>query len=393
MRYAPFVQRVAGEGAEAWNIHMAAEARVAKGEDILVLTIGDSDFPTPTSVAEAAKAAIDAGRTKYMAMQGEPALRRIIAARHERLTGVPTRPGQVVVTPGAQTALLGAGLCLYGTGDEVIAPEPMYATYPATLRAGGASLVTVPSPPETGFHPNPDAIAAAVTERTRAIVLTTPNNPTGAVFSREELEAITEICLRHDLWVISDEVYETLCYGRPHVCPASLPGMAERTVVLGSLSKSHAMAGWRLGWTIAPGDLPLHICRFAMCNTFGVPGFVQDAAIEALTSLPDAIPEMHAAYQDRAARLVARLDQVPGLTCRHPEGGMFAMIDIRALGISAYAFAESLLSERNVAVLPADGFGPSAAGHIRVNLGTPDAVFDEALTRIAAHATRAAAAE
>ena len=217
MRYSPLVQRIAGRGAAAWDTHTEARRREAEGEDIIFLTVGDPDQDPPKAVIEAAIGALRAGRTGYSAIIGFPALREAIAARVARRTGRPCGPDNVAVVPGAQGGLYCAVQCLAGPGDEIIVPEPIYATYEGVVGASGASLVTVPLRPETGFHPDLDALAAAVTPRTSAIWINSPHNPTGAVFAADEIAAIAALCRRHDLWLLSDEVYEDLAFARPHI--------------------------------------------------------------------------------------------------------------------------------------------------------------------------------
>jgi arginine:pyruvate transaminase len=388
MRYASRTQWSGGNPAtaSAWDTHQVAVEMMERGEKAILLTVGDTDFDTPKNVVAAANDSLRQGRTHYTGSAGEFSLRDAIARRHSATRGQPVSADQVVVTIGAQNALLTAAFCIVEAGDEVIVPEPMYTTYPGTIALAGAHVVSVASPAEKRFHPQIDLIAAAITPRTKAIFLATPNNPTGAVYTAEELRGIAILCQKHDLWLVSDEVYGDLIYEGIHVSPASLPGMAERTITIGSLSKSHAMAGWRLGWMVAPRELTGHAERLTGYITYGIPTFVQDAAIVALETAPHGVPEMKAAYLERRRRFCDRLDQIPGMTCHRPEGGMFVMLDIRATGLSAYDFAMGLVREQAVAVLPADGFGPSAAGYLRINLGAPDHDLDEAATRISSFA-------
>lgn len=384
--FSSFVERIGGEGAAAWTIHYRALERQRRGEDVILLSVGEPDFDTPAPVVEAAVASLRRGRTHYGDIVGEPALREAVARFHEETVGQAVDPDQVVVMAGAQCALFAAALCLLDAGEEVIVPEPMYVTYEAVVGASGARLVRIPLRAEHGFQLDPADLAAAVTSRTRALLLNTPHNPTGAVLPRATLEAVAEICRRQDLWLISDEVYARLAYDRPHVSPAGLPGMAERTVVVNSLSKSHAMTGWRLGWAVAPAPLVPHLANLALCMLYGCPPFVQDAAVTALSLEAGALEGMRVAYDRRRCLVRDALAGLPGLVCRMPEGGMFAMIDVRGTGLSAYAFADGLLERQAVAALAGEAFGPSAAGHIRMSLGLPDALLAEACRRIAAHA-------
>ena len=319
MRYATRVDGLGGAEAAAWDIHNEAVERRARGEDVILLSIGDPDFATPAAIVDAAKRSLDQGRTHYAALVGQPALRAAIAASHEQLSGQRVDPSQVVVLAGAQSALFTACQCLLEPGDAVLVPEPMYVTYPATIAAAGADLVRVPLLAESGFHLDLANLAAAVTPTTRAILLNSPHNPTGAVMTRHELEAVAELCRLHDLWLISDEVYATLQYEGDHVAPSSLPGMAERTVTISSLSKSHAMTGWRIGWLIGPPELARHAANLSLCMLYGSPGFIQDAATVALTvDLPE-VAMMRERFRRRRDAVCRRLAGLPGLACARTE--------------------------------------------------------------------------
>ena len=382
MRYAPIVERTAGQGSRAWEIHDRAQKMKDAGRDIIFLSIGDPDFDTPPPIVDALVESLARGRTHYTAMSGILPLREAIAARHRELTGHKVDAGAVVVTAGAQCGLFSAMLCLAGPGDEVIVPEPMYVTYEAVVGVTAARLVQVPLRGENGFHLDPDDLAAAVTPRSRVILLNFPHNPTGATLTAEELEAIADIAKRHDLWVISDEVYGTLTYDQPHRSIVALPGMAERTVVVDSLSKSHAMTGWRLGWTISPGDLPGHLSNLALCMLYGCPPFIQDAAVTALSREFDEIAVMRAAFRERRDLLVERINAMPRIGCRKPEGSMFLMIDVRESGLGSMDFAWRLLEAHGVSTLPCDGFGPSGEGYLRIALSSPLAELREFCDRL-----------
>ncbi len=386
MRFSSLVERVGGEGAAAWDIHTQAVERQSKGDDVILLSVGDPDFDTPAPIVAAAIESLHRGRTHYMPIIGEPALRQAIAVSHARASGQPVGLENVAVVAGAQCALFCAAMCILDEGDEVIVPEPMYVTYEALLRAAGARIVQVPLPASRQFAVDPADIAAAITPRTRAILMNSPHNPTGAMMTMGQWEAITELCRAHDLWLLSDEVYAALTYEGEHVSPGALPGMADRTVTINSLSKSHAMSGWRLGWAIGPADLIPHISNLALCMLYGCPGFIQDAALAALRSPPAEIAEMRATYRARRDLVHRRLSQVAGLACHLPAAGMFMMVDVRRIGQSAQAFSQGLLDVQGVSVLAGDAFGPSAAGHVRLSLGTPDTVLEDACDRIVAYA-------
>jgi arginine:pyruvate transaminase len=382
MRFAPLVERVAGKGAAAWKIHIDALRLKAAGRDIIFLTIGEPDQPPPAPIIDATIDALRRHRTGYARILGDPELRAAIAARVARRTGQPCAEENVVIVPGTQAGLYCALQCLAGPGDEVIVPEPMYATYEAVAGASGAEIVNVPLRPENGFHPDLETIARAVTPRTRLIWINSPHNPTGAVLSRAEIEFVAALCRRHDLWLLSDEVYEDLAFARPHVSPYELPGMAERTVVVSSLSKSHAIPGFRLGWIIGPPALSRHLFDLLLCTLYGGPPFIQDGALVAFTSDLPEIAALHEDYRRRAKLLSGILAEAPNCQAVEPEGGMFVLLDVRGTGRSSEFFAASLLEREGVAVLPCDGFGPSAEGHLRISLSAPDAILEEAGRRI-----------
>ncbi len=384
MRFSPLVDRLAGEGTSAWNIHYRAVADRRAGRDVIVLSVGDPDFDTPAAITEATIAALRAGDTHYSDLLGLEELRAAIARRHQAKTGAATTEDNIAVMAGAQCGLFASSLCLLAPGDEVIVPEPMYVTYEATLQAPGAKIVRVAQRPENGFHLNPDDIAKAITPRTRAIYFATPCNPTGAMIPRASLERVAELAQRHDLWVVSDEVYAALTFAQEHVSIGGLPGMAERTVTINSLSKSHAMTGWRMGWIVAPTALIDHIHNLSMAMLYGLPTFLQRGALVALDEDLAEVETMRATYQRRRDIAATRLNQIPGLRCLTPDAGMFMMLDVRGTGLSAGEFSNKLYEAEGVAVLDATAFGPSAAGHVRMSFVADDASLEEACRRIAA---------
>ena len=382
MRFSPLVDRIAGRGAGAWSIHMEAARLRDQGQDVIFLTVGDPDQAPPEPVIDATIDALRRHRTGYSATVGYPRVREAIAARFRRRNGQRCDAENVVVTPGAQGALFCALQCLAGPGDEVIVPEPVYATYPGVIGASGARLVTVSLRADRGFHPDLDAISRAVTPQTRVIWINSPHNPTGVVFTAEEVAGIAELCRRRDLWLLSDEVYEDLAFARPHVSPWSLPGMAERTVVVSSLSKSHAMPGFRFGWIIGPPELSGHLFNLLLSMTYGSPAFIQDGVTPALENDLPEVAALREAYRDRAGLLSRILGEAPNCRVTPPEGGMFVLLDIRGTGLGAETFARRLLVRENVAVLPCDSFGPSAVGHLRIALTAAEPRLEEAGRRI-----------
>ncbi len=382
MRFSPLVDRITGRGAGAWSIHMEAARLRDQGQDVIFLTVGDPDQAPPEPVIDATVDALRRHRTGYSSIIGYPKVREAIAARFQRRTGHPCGADNVVVTPGAQGGVYCALQCLAGPGDEVIVPEPVYNTYQPVIGASGARLVTVPLRAERGFHPDLDALSGAVTPRTRVIWINSPHNPTGVVFTAQEVAAIAELCRRRDLWLLSDEVYEDLAFARPHVSPRALPDMAERTVVVSSLSKSHAMPGFRFGWIIGPAALSQHLFNLLVAMIYGSPAFIQDGVMPALENELPEVAVLCEAYRNRAGLLSRILAEAPDCRVTPPEGGMFVLLDIRGTGLGAETFARQLLVRENVAVLPCDGFGPSAVGHLRISLTAAEPRLEEAGCRI-----------
>ncbi|MEQ8440808.1 MAG: pyridoxal phosphate-dependent aminotransferase [Alphaproteobacteria bacterium] len=387
MRFSSMVQRVGGMGADAWAIHSRTVERLRRGEPVIMLSVGeDQGARTPDAIVAAGKAALDQGFHHYSPLTGSPELREAVAARHRALTGQSLGPDDVAVLAGAQNALFTTFLCLTDPGDEVIVPDPFYATYPGVVQANGAKMVRVACDPERAFVVDPADIAAAVTPRTRAILLNSPNNPTGAVYPAEVMEAVARICIDHDLWLVSDEVYADFIYEGSHVAPCVLPGMAERTVTIGSLSKSHRMSGWRVGWIAANRELCDLVSDLACCMLYGLPGFIQKAALAALDPTSNEIESdrqaMLADYRARRDLVCGRLADTPGIIVRVPAAGMFAMVDVRPSGLDDFTFASRLLDEEDVGVMTGAAFGDSAVGHIRLGLVASQDTLADACERI-----------
>ena len=384
MRYSSLVGRIAGETVDVWKLHSRATAAKARGEDVIILSIGDPDMETPRLIRDATVAGLDAGDTHYVALEGKRNLRAAVANRYSPRLGRQIAVQEVAITAGAQNALYAAAACIAESGDEIIASDPMYVSYEATVRSTGAEMVRVLTRPENGFHPTREDIEASLGERSRAIMFATPNNPTGAVLSEAEIRMIADIALERDLWVISDEVYGESAFDAPHLSITALPGMAERTVTIASLSKSHAMTGWRIGWMIAPETMIGHVANLALCTVFGLPGFVQEGGVAALGTDEgwQASRELSAEVRARRDQMIAGLTDVPMIEPLSPEGGMFVCVDVRGTGLSAPDFAEELFEAEGVAVLDATAFGPSTAGFVRLFYGLKEDVIAEAISRI-----------
>jgi len=367
-------------GKDGWEVHFAAMNRKQAGEDIIMLSVGDHDFDTPAETVEACVAAVRGGHHHYTQLPGIPRLREAMAKISTQCTGVATTSDEIIATPGGQAALYAAVQAVLDPGQHAIVVAPYYATYPGTFRAAGADFTVVETRAEDGFQPRAEDILKALRPTTRAILINTPNNPTGAVYSRQCLEGIAKICREHDLWLLSDEVYWTLGGGE-HVSPRALPGMAERTLIINSMSKSHGMTGWRIGWLTAPTDLVTLLISLNLVTTYGLPDFISRAAVEAFDNAYG-VKEIADRY---AARRNLFLDEVRGLnnvTVRGSEGGMYVMLDIRAIEPDCEKFAWALLESEKVAVMPGSSFGDAAAGHIRVSLCQPEEILREAAGRL-----------
>jgi arginine:pyruvate transaminase len=384
MRFSPFVERISGQGVAAWDIHHAAFEAQRQGEDVIILSVGDPDFATPDFITDSAIQALRGGDTHYAELAGRLALREAIAARYSQLLNQPLQAANVIAVSGAQNALFIASMCLLHAGDEVITLDPMYVTYEATLKSSGATLVRVPCSAEDGFRPDAALLAKAITPRTRAIFLSNPNNPTGVVLNREELQAIAALAVAHDLWVVVDEVYESLAFEREHLSLAALPGMAERCVVISSLSKSHAMTGWRIGWMVATPALIDHAENLMLSMLYGLPGFVMEAALTAVQAHEPVTQGMREIYRRRRDLVVEALSACPGISVLKPDAGMFVLVDVRATGLSSLDFAWRLFREGKVSVLDAAAFGAPAEGFVRLSFTLDEQRLLQACERIKA---------
>jgi len=382
MRYASLTDRVKGSAADAWDLHYHAKQAKTKGEDVIVLSVGDPDFATPDVVIDKALQAMRDGDTHYTSIAGHDELRQAIADLHQERSGQKTGMANVITTSGAQNALFACSLCLLDPGDEAIVLQPMYVTYEATVRAPGAKLVPVVLDATGGFRLERDALEAAVCERTRAIFYASPSNPTGIALNHEELGFIADLARRHDLWVVADEVYADFVFDGNFDHAAAQPGLGERLVTIGSMSKSYAMSGWRLGWAIAPLDMIDNMEKLALCMLYGLPGFVQQAGAHALQRCSDDLAHMRDTYRQRLNYLFDRFSAMPGLKPLMPDAGMFMLVDVSGTGLEVPEFTHGLYEKTGVSMLDATAFGASAAGHVRVSCTVSDDELHEACRRI-----------
>jgi arginine:pyruvate transaminase len=380
------IRGISPSGKDGWEVHFAAYKRKAAGEDIMILSVGDHDFPTPPETVEACVKALHEGHHHYTPLPGLPRLREAIARLSTESTGIETTASEILATSGGQSALFAAAHGALDPGDHAVVVAPYYATYPGTFRSAGVAFTVLEARAEDGFEPRAEALEQAVRPNTRAVLINTPNNPTGAIYSRETLEGIAGICRRHDLWLLSDEVYWTHCGaggggGRKHISPRSLPGMKERTLVINSLSKSHGMTGWRIGWLAGPADFIRLLINLNLVSTYGLNDFVSRAAIAAIEN-GHGVKEIAAIYNARRAAFLAGIRGLDEVVVRGSEGGMYVMLDIRAVDPDCERFAWRLLDAEKVAVMPGASFGAAAAGHLRISLCQPEDQLREAAARL-----------
>lgn len=359
----------------AWDVPAEAFAMRGRGEDVILLTLGDPEGPPHPAIIAAAQAALAAGRTHYAPLPGEPALRAAVAAR------LGCDAAQVTVVPGAQHGVFAAVQLLVDAGADVILTDPHYATYPGVVAAAGARAVPV-KVRDADFGLDREAVAAAVSPASRALLLSSPANPTGAALGAGDFAFLADLCRQRDLWLVVDETYRDFRFEGRHLSALDAAA-AERTVVVGTLSKSHAMTGFRIGWVAGPPDFARAMEEWCAAATFGVAQFVQDAAVAALALPEEALADYRAGFRKRAAMLVDGLNRIPGVRARMPDGGMFVMADARGLDPDEVALAWRLLRQEGVAVLPGSGFGPGGAGHLRLSLTPSAATLEEALRRMA----------
>ena len=365
-------------GSDGWEVFMRARKMIANGTPVTELTIGEHDIRTDPSILAAMDVSARGGHTGYATVPGIAELRAEVAARVQTRTGVPTEPENVMITPGGQSALFASHLAACPFGQKALYLDPYYATYPGTLRGVGAVAVPIQTRAEDGFQPDAREIDAHA-DGAASLLINSPNNPTGVIYTRETLEGIADVCKRHDLWLISDEVYDTQVWEGAHLSPRALPDMAERTLVIGSMSKSHAMTGSRIGWIVGPKDAIAHIANLATHTTYGVAGFGQDAALFALREGPEFEAKIAAPFERRRALTVDILKGQNHVKLIPADGAMYVMLNIRATGLSGEDFANQLLDTHHIAVMPGESFGKAAAGHIRVAMTIDDERYAEAL--------------
>ncbi len=382
MRLATRMDRIGTE--TAFEAAARARALEATGRSVVHLEIGEPDFDTPANIREAAKRALDRGATHYTPTPGIPELRSAIAADATARKGFQVSPDNVIVVPGGKPVMFFTILALINSGDEVIYPDPGFPIYESMANYVGGRAVPVPIRQENNFRLDLDELASLVTQRTRLLIINSPANPTGGVFTRSDVERIADIARAHDLVVLADEIYGRTLYEGEHVSIASLPGMVERTIVLDGFSKTYAMTGWRLGYAIVPDSLVLPFTRLIVNSVSCTNAATQWAGVEALTGPQDAAEAMVAEFRARRDLIVDGLNEIPGVKCLRPSGAFYVFPDISGTGLTGSELADRLLYEGGVSALSGTTFGQVGKYHLRFSYANSRENIAEALRRMRA---------
>lgn len=379
-RIASRVSQLTGEGALA--VFARAKELERQGRSIIHLELGEPDFHPATPVVDAVRTAVVAGRDRYVSPRGIPALRGAIAEYLQRTRGLTVSEGQVLVAPGCKMALALAMMALIEPGDEVLYPDPSFPIYPSFTRGLGATPVPFFLREENQFQPDIEEIAAKISPRTKMLIFNSPNNPTGTVFATKTLREIAELAVRHDLWVIADEIYARILFAGKYQSIWALPGLPERTIIIDGFSKTFAMTGWRLGYAVAPPQV-VDAMDLLVLNTFTCAAeFTQVAAIEALRDSTDAVDAMVAEYRKRRDLFVSGLSRIGGFRCQSPDGAFYAWVNIEETGLTAEELATLLLEEAGVASIAGAAFGREGKNYLRFSLVSARNQLEEALERI-----------
>jgi len=379
-RIASRVSQLTGEGALA--VFSRAKELERQGRSIIHLELGEPDFHAAAPVVDAVRAAVAAGRDRYCSTRGVPALREAIAEYLKRTRRLDVAAEQVLVAPGCKMALSLAMMALIEPGDEVLYPDPGFPIYPSFTRGLGAIAVPFGLEEKNKFQPDINEIAQKISSRTGMIIFNSPNNPTGTVFSNAALEGIAKLAVKHDLWVLSDEIYARILFGGEYQSISVLPGMVDRTVIIDGFSKSFAMTGWRLGYAVAPVRV-IDAMDLLVLNTFTCTAeFTQVAAIEALRDSTNAVEAMVTEYRKRRDQFVAGLARIPGFRCQAPDGAFYAWVNTEDTGISAEELQKLLLEEAGVAGIAGAAFGAGGKNYLRFSLVSARNLLEEALERM-----------
>lgn len=361
-----------------------AKAMKADGVDVCSFTAGEPDFDTPIHIREAAKQALDQGKTRYGPAAGEPKLREAIAARLQQDDDLCYGPENIIVTNGGKHSLFNLMLAMIQEGDEVIIPAPYWVSYPEMVKLAGGTPVIVPTDTSTGLRITPEALQQAITPRTKLFVLNSPANPTGMVYTPEEIRALAKVVEDHDLWVVSDEIYSKILYdGATHLSIGAVsPAAFSRTIISSGFAKAYAMTGWRIGFLAGPTELIKTAATIQGHSTSNVCTFAQYGAIAAYEGPQDCVQEMVSAFAERRRFLLDAIASIPGLSCPTPNGAFYSFLNISKTGLTSLEFCDQLLEEQQVAVIPGGAFG--ADDHVRISYATDLATLKTGFDRIAA---------
>ena len=383
-RYSAMSQRLSAVDSPGWAVHDDALARQAAGEDIYLLSVGDPDLATLPSTVRAAIDSLEKGRTHYAPGRGELGLREIIADIEHRASAKSCDPDEVVIYPGATNAIYSVLACLLDPGDDIVVIEPMYVGYEGIFNALNLNKVAVPLDVDAGFAFDLERVKSAVAKSTSLVFLNTPGNPAGNVIAESDLRELARFCLERDVWLVCDEVYSMITFDNAHVSLRRAAEALDNIIIVDGMSKSHAMTGWRLGWTVANKEVADRLLAFTSSTIFGCCQFVQDAAAHALVNDEEYINGVREEYRQRRNYVCERVEGIGGLSCRVPEAGMFVMVRVPPNFGDGLEFATQLLAAQGVSVLPGIGFGECTGNYVRVSLAQPINILRPAFDRIEA---------
>jgi len=381
--------RINSDDGAAWAVHDKALQMQRAGEDVVILSIGDPDFRTPDPIIDNAVSHMRVGRTHYSPALGELNLRRAVADYETRVSPHGCSVDEVAIFPGVTSAIYSVMSCLLNPQDTILIVDPQYVGYAPIMQALNVQVDLVHAYAEDGFVIQLDAIIKGITDKTKVIFLNTPANPTGAIIEPETLKQLAAICQQRKIWLVCDEVYSMFTFDKPHVSLRTAAEHPEYLVVIDGLSKSHAMSGWRMGWTVAPKALTEQLGNFLAMSIFGSPQFIQDASAFALNNDEYYVKEMRDEYRKRRDAVCERLLSMPKFRFHKPDAGMFVMIDVKAFGNDDKAFAERLLEAEKLSVLPGSAFGDSTTGHVRYSLVQPMNILMQGCDRLESFALAA----
>ncbi|MDC0162360.1 pyridoxal phosphate-dependent aminotransferase [Paracoccaceae bacterium] len=375
------IKNITINGSDGWEVFNKARRMISNGEKIIELSIGEHDIKTSTNIIDAMHKSALNGNTGYAEMQGLKKLRELIAKRNQERTGDKTNPENIIITPGGQAGLFATHMATCNEGDRALFLDPYYATYPGTIRSVGARAIPIKTQSKNGFQPTFNEIDLQATNA-KTLLINSPNNPTGVVYSKETFNSIAKAVIKHKLWLISDEVYDCQIWNGAHLTPRSIDTIADQTLVIGSMSKSYAMTGFRCGWVIGPEPIIENMVNLATSTTYGVPAFIQDAAYFALNKGLEIEKKVSEPFLRRYESAQSILNDTKNVKLIPGDGTMYLMLDIRDTGLSGDEFANLLLDEKKIAVMPGESFGTAAAGHLRIAMTVADDIFQHSLIEI-----------